>query len=199
MTPPVWTTSRAAGLAALMTASLAISLGLLMALRVPALRRRLPELRAVHQALANATFALIGVHALALLFDPVLKPGLAGVLVPFAGPYRPVATALGQIAAYGIVALGASFYIRRRVGAARWRSAHRWLPAFWLLALLHGLLAGTDTGTAWALAALAAPVCAAAALLVTRLVTLDPELATPTPGSVPPRATPPAPHRGRLR
>jgi sulfoxide reductase heme-binding subunit YedZ len=165
---PVWTTSRASGLAALMTASLAISCGLLMALRVPALRRRAPELRATHQALANATFALIGVHALAILFDPVLKPGLAGVLVPFAGPYRPLATALGQIAAYGILALGATFYIRRRIGTARWRSAHRWLPVFWLLAVLHGLLVGTDATTPWALAALAAPVAAAAALVLTR-------------------------------
>ena len=92
---PVWTTSRASGLAALMTASLAISCGLLMALRIPALRRRAPELRAAHQALANATFALIGVHAVSLLLDPVLRPGLAGLLVPFAAPYRPVATALG--------------------------------------------------------------------------------------------------------
>jgi sulfoxide reductase heme-binding subunit YedZ len=171
MTPPVWTTSRASGLAALMTASLAITCGLLMALRVPALRRRAPELRAAHQALANATFALIGVHGVSLLLDPVLKPGLAGVLVPFAGPYRPVATALGQIAAYGILALGATFYVRRFIGAARWRTAHRWLPAFWLLALLHGLLAGTDSTTTWALAALAPPVAAALALLVTRLAT----------------------------
>jgi sulfoxide reductase heme-binding subunit YedZ len=172
---PVWTTSRAAGIAALMTASLAISCGLLMAMRIPALRRRAPELRAAHQALANATFALIGVHALALLLDPVLKPGLAGILVPFAIPYRPFATALGQIAAYGILALGATFYIRRRIGAARWRSAHRLLPAFWLLAVFHGLLAGTDASAGWTLAALAVPVATAAALLVTRLSTMDPE------------------------
>src|SRR5919198_4784311 len=165
---PVWTTSRAAGLAALMTASLAISCGLLMAMRVPALRRRTPELRAVHQALANATFALIGVHALALLLDPVLNPGLAGVLVPFAGPYRPVATALGQIAAYGILALGATFYVRRAIGAARWRSAHRLLPIFWALAVLHGLLVGTDATRPWALAALALPLAAAALLVLTR-------------------------------
>ena len=106
-----------------------------MALKIPALRRRAPELRAAHQALANATFALIGVHAVSLLLDPVLRPGLAGLLVPFAAPYRPVATALGQIAAYGMFALGATFYVRRRVGTQRWRSAHRWLPLFWLLAV----------------------------------------------------------------
>jgi methionine sulfoxide reductase heme-binding subunit len=169
MTPPLWTTSRAAGLAALLTASLAISCGLLMALRVPALRRRAASLRAIHQSLANATFALIGVHAFALLFDPVLKPGLAGLLVPFAAPYRPFATALGQIAAYGMLALGATFYIRRRIGAQRWRSAHRLLPIFWVLAVVHGLLVGSDATRPWALAALAAPVIAAALLAATRV------------------------------
>jgi methionine sulfoxide reductase heme-binding subunit len=166
---PVWTTSRASGLAALLTASLAISCGLLMALRLPGLRRRAPELRAAHEVLANATFALIGVHAVSLLIDPVLRPGLAGVLVPFAGPYRPFATALGQIAAYGMLALGATFYVRRRIGGARWRKAHRFLPAFWLLAVAHGVLVGTDATRPWALAALAPPIAVAAALLVTRL------------------------------
>jgi predicted ferric reductase len=166
---PVWTTSRASGLAALVTVSLAVACGLLMALRVPALRRHAPELRAAHQVLANATFVLIGVHAASLLVDPVLRPGMAGVLVPFAAPYRPLATALGQIAAYGILGLGATFYIRRRIGTARWRRAHRLLPAFWLLAVAHGLLVGTDTTRPWALAALAAPLAVAAALVVTRL------------------------------
>jgi sulfoxide reductase heme-binding subunit YedZ len=175
---PVWTTSRAAGLAALMTASLAISCGLLMALRIPALRRRAPALRAIHQSLANATFALIGVHAVALLFDPVLAPGLAGLLVPFAAPYRPFATALGQIAAYGMLALGATFYVRRRIGTGRWRSAHRLLPIFWLLAVAHGLLVGTDATKPWALAALALPIGAAALLVLTRVTT------QPAPGGV---------------
>jgi sulfoxide reductase heme-binding subunit YedZ len=99
----------------------------------------------------------------------VLRPGLAGLLVPFAAPYRPVATALGQLAAYGMLGLGATFYVRRRIGALRWRSAHRWLPAFWLMAVAHGLLVGTDSGTVWALGALAAPVATAAALVITRL------------------------------
>jgi methionine sulfoxide reductase heme-binding subunit len=90
------------------------------------------------------------------------------MLVPFAAPYRPVGTALGQVAAYGMLALGATFYVRRRVGAQRWRRAHRWLPVFWLMAVAHGLLVGTDTMALWALAALAPPVAAGAALAVTR-------------------------------
>jgi DMSO/TMAO reductase YedYZ heme-binding membrane subunit len=67
-----------------------------------------------------------------------------------------------------MLALGATFYVRRHIGTQRWRSAHRWLPVFWLLAVAHGLFVGTDSGTVWALAALAPPVAAGAALLATR-------------------------------
>jgi methionine sulfoxide reductase heme-binding subunit len=68
-----------------------------------------------------------------------------------------------------MLALGATFYVRRRIGGARWRKAHRFLPAFWLLAVAHGVLVGTDATRPWALAALAPPIAVAAALLVTRL------------------------------
>jgi methionine sulfoxide reductase heme-binding subunit len=169
---PLWTTSRASGIAALVTASLAVSCGLLLALRLPIVRRHFAELRGAHQTLANATFALIGVHAVALLFDPVLKPGLVGLLVPFAAPYRPVATALGQVAAFGILGLGATFYVRRRIGTARWRSAHRWLPVFWALAVAHGLLVGSDATAVWSLAATLPPIAVATALAVTRYARL---------------------------
>ena len=68
-----------------------------------------------------------------------------------------------------MLGLGATFYVRRRIGTTRWRAAHRWLPVFWLMAAAHGLLVGTDSGTAWALAALAPPVASAAALLLAQL------------------------------
>ncbi|HSD76729.1 MAG TPA: hypothetical protein VLA98_04970, partial [Solirubrobacteraceae bacterium] len=109
----------------------------------------------------------IAVHALALVADPWLKTGLSNVLVPFAMPYRPLASALGQVAAAGFLILGPTFYVRRWLGAARWRTAHRWIAAFWALALLHGVTAGTDGATTWYLAAtllVAAPVAVLLAL-----------------------------------
>ena len=83
---------------------------------------------------------------------------------------RAVAEALaGYVRAQGLAS------IRDVVGweavAARWRSAHRLLPIFWLLAVLHGLLVGTDATKPWALAALALPLAAAALLVLTRVTT----------------------------
>jgi methionine sulfoxide reductase heme-binding subunit len=166
---PVWVTSRAAGIAALLFASLSVALGVLMS--NPAVRKRLGglELRVVHEALALGTLALVAVHGIALALDPVLKAGLAGVVIPFAGPFRPLGTAAGQFAAFGLAGLGLTYYVRGRIGPARWRKAHRLIPAFWALAVIHGLTVGTDATSSWVLLALAPPVLAAALLAGDRL------------------------------
>jgi sulfoxide reductase heme-binding subunit YedZ len=165
---PLWVTARASGAAALLSASAAMAAGLLMALKPAFLRRHRVELRAAHEALALATFALIAVHGLTLLLDPVLRPGLAGVLVPFGASFERLGTALGQLAAYGMLGLGLTFYVRRRLGSQRWRRAHRAIPVFWALAVGHAVLTGTDVGAWWFLAAVGLPVLAAGALLAQR-------------------------------
>lgn len=165
---PVWTTARASGAAALMCASLAIAAGLLMALRPATLGPRRLELRAAHEALALATFAFLAVHATSLFLDPVLKPGLAGVIVPFGSAFKRLGTALGQLAAYGMLALGLTFYVRRHLGSQRWRRAHRLIPIFWVMAIGHALLTGTDALSSWLLISLAPPVLAGLALLGSR-------------------------------
>lgn len=174
---PWWFTARAAGLGALVAASLSVSLGLIMALRLPEVRGRMSELVAAHEALALLTFALIGVHGVALVFDPVLDAGPLQVLVPFASPFEPLAAAFGQLAALGMLGLGATFYVRRRLGIVRWRKAHRLIPAFWALAALHGALIGTDGLAAWSLVATLPPIVAALVLLAARW--LAPGRATP--------------------
>jgi hypothetical protein len=50
---PLWVTSRAAGIAAIVLAGLTISAGLLMATRSPLVRGRATELRALHEALRS--------------------------------------------------------------------------------------------------------------------------------------------------
>lgn len=165
---PIWVTARAAGIAALLAASLSASVGLISAMRPRWTRGRRIEVGAAHEALALATIALIVVHGLALLIDPYLRPGLAGVLVPFAAHYHAFAVGLGQVAAYGVLAFGLSYYVRKQLGAQRWRAAHRVIPVFWVLAVGHGLLSGTDAAQWWFLTAAALPVVSVGALLYAR-------------------------------
>jgi methionine sulfoxide reductase heme-binding subunit len=161
-----WITSRAAGGAAMLLASASVALGLMMSSKRRGANKR--DLRTLHEALSLATLAMVALHGLALLGDAFLAPGLAGIAVPFVGAYRPLWTGLGIVAGYGLAALGFSYYLRDRIGAARWRRAHRLTAVFWLLAVAHTIGAGSDAAQPWFLIAGGALVVPAALLLALR-------------------------------
>jgi sulfoxide reductase heme-binding subunit YedZ len=158
-----WITSRAAGGAALLLASASVGLGLMMSSKRKSTAKR--DFRAVHEALSLTTLAMVALHGIALLGDAWLNPGLGGITIPFVGPYRPLWTGLGIVAGYGLAALGVSYYFRDRIGAARWRRAHRLTAVFWLLAIVHTIGAGSDATQLWFLILSGALVVPAALLL----------------------------------
>jgi sulfoxide reductase heme-binding subunit YedZ len=85
-----------------------------------------------------------------------LRPGLAGIALPFALAYRPVFTGLGILAGWLAAILGLSFYVRRRIGVKTWRALHRFTIVVYLLALGHVVGAGTQGRSWWMLALLGA-------------------------------------------
>jgi sulfoxide reductase heme-binding subunit YedZ len=161
-----WLTSRAAGIVALVLASLAVSLGLLMSTKL--LRKRGPDLLAVHEILSISTLVAIAVHGLTLLGDQYLRLSIVDIAVPFASGYKTFWTSLGIMGGWGLALLGLSFYLRRYIGAARWRKLHRLTAVMWLAGLAHALGEGTDAGQIWFLAMIALVVVPALALLATR-------------------------------
>ena len=120
-----WLASRAAGVVALLLVSASVPIGLTMAsgvLRKPGLKR---SLLAFHEHTALAGLVSIGVHGVTLLGDAWLRPGLAGIAIPFVIGYRTVYVGLGILAGYLAALLGLSFYARRRIGARLWRRLHK--------------------------------------------------------------------------
>lgn len=161
-----WTISRAAGIAALLCASVSVGLGVSMATRL--FKGRTPDLKVVHEALSLATLTALGVHALALFADPWLKPALFQVFLPFSMNYRPLWTGIGTIGGWLVVTLSLSYYARGRIGPQRWRKLHRFAALGWVLAVGHSLGSGTDARTPWFLASLAVVGLPALALLADR-------------------------------
>jgi methionine sulfoxide reductase heme-binding subunit len=179
-----WLVSRASGTVALVLISLSVVLGLAMAakvLRRPVSRRTAATL---HEHLALVSLLAIAVHGVSLLGDHWLHPGWRGIAIPFAMTYRPGLTGIGIMAGYLAVVLGPSFYLRRRIGARRWRSLHRGIIVVWVMAVVHTLGAGTDGGRMWLRIIVLAPVAPIAYLLVVRLV-----LNAALPRSSPPART----------
>jgi sulfoxide reductase heme-binding subunit YedZ len=76
---------------------------------------------------------------------------LGQLLVPGTAPYRPLAVSFGVVAAELLVALAVTNRYRARLSYRFWRRAHYLNFAVWLFALVHGLTAGTDAFTTWAL------------------------------------------------
>jgi methionine sulfoxide reductase heme-binding subunit len=162
-----WITGRAAGIVALLASSVAVSIGLAMGSRL--VKGRLPDLRATHEALSLATLGALAVHALALLGDSYLQPSLADVTLPLVSGYQRLWTTTGIVSGWILVLLGLSYYVRARIGPARWRSLHRFTALGWALGVIHSVGEGTDAGALWFLGAAAAAVLPAAVLLAVRL------------------------------
>lgn len=162
-----WITSRAAGFTALIVASLAVSVGLLMSTKL--IKGRVSDLRTVHDVLSLSAIVAIVVHGVTLIGDQYLHPSVLDIAVPFLGGYKRLWTSLGIVSGWGLVVLGLSYYARRWIGAVRWRKLHRFTALVWLLGLAHALGEGTDAGQAWFLAMVAIVVLPALALLGRRL------------------------------
>jgi sulfoxide reductase heme-binding subunit YedZ len=163
-----WITSRAAGGAALLLASAAVAAGLMAGAKRQSQNANKRDLRAIHEALSLSTLAMVALHGVSLLGDAYLNPGVAGIAIPFVGFYRPLWTGLGIVAGYGLAALGLTYYARDRIGAARWRKLHRFIAAFWVLAIVHTIGAGSDALQLWFLLASGITVIPAASLLALR-------------------------------
>src|SRR6516225_8305740 len=139
-----WITSRAAGFAALVLASLAVALGLLMSTKL--LKGRVLDLRTAHEILSLSAIGAVIVHAGALLGDKYLHPSLADITIPFVSSYKSAWTTLGIVSGWSLIVLGLSYYARRAIGE------------------------GTDAGQIWFLAMIAIVAIPAVALLATRLL-----------------------------
>lgn len=169
-----WLASRASGIVAIFLLTFAVVVGLMMGgktvQRVTGKPGRGPLaiklLLQSHEQVSVAALIAIAVHALLLLGDGYLHPTFSQLTIPFTIDYRPVFVGLGIIGAYVMAILGLSFYVRARIGTARWKKLHRWTITGYALAVVHTLGAGTDASSAW----FQIPLLASAALVAVMFV-----------------------------
>lgn len=148
----VWYIERAGGILAFALLSASVILGLTLSGRpkLPGWPRFAVE--DVHRFVGLLAGTFIVIHVSALLVDGYLPFSLAQILIPGDSPYRPLSVAIGVIAAELLVALAVTNRYRSALPHRFWRRAHYLNFVVWLLALVHGIAAGTDRGTVWALA-----------------------------------------------
>ena len=150
--PTFWILARASGLLAYALLTASILAGLVLKARPFGTALKPAAVTDLHRFLAMLGLGAIAVHGLALYLDSTVAISLADLLVPGLAPYRPLWTGPGVLAAELMLVVYASFSLRKRIGTRTWRRLHWATYLIFALATLHGLAAGTDSGTTWALA-----------------------------------------------
>ena len=150
--PTFWILTRASGLLAYALLTTSVLVGLVLKARPFGTTLKPAAVTDLHRFLALLGLGAISVHGLALLLETAVPISLTDLMVPGIAPYRPLATGLGVLAAELMLVVYVSFSLRRRIGARTWRRLHWATYLIFVLATLHGLAAGTDSSTTWALA-----------------------------------------------
>jgi predicted ferric reductase len=144
-----WYLSKGSAFVALSLVWLSMALGLLMTNKMARIWPGAPVSFALHEfiSLLGLGFALF--HAFVLLGDHYIGYTLKQVLIPFFSTYEPVWVGLGQLGFYAMLIITFSFYLRSHIGQKTWRFLHYTSFATYLIALLHGITAGSDGSLPW--------------------------------------------------
>lgn len=141
-----WLVIRGSGLAAFGLLAGATIWGLLMSTKLLGGAVKAKPLNYFHESLGLGALLATVVHLTALAMDDYIEFGAMEIFVPGASTWRPAAVALGVMALYSLAIVSLSFYAKRWIGQGAWRAIHFLGFGAFLAALLHGVLAGTDTG-----------------------------------------------------
>jgi DMSO/TMAO reductase YedYZ heme-binding membrane subunit len=166
---PLWYTTRATGLVALVLLTWSMALGLLASARFQ--RAGWPRFvtQGLHRNVSLLALAFTALHVLTSVLDGFVNIPLQDAFVPFISSYRPLWTGLGAVAFDLMIALIVTSLLRARIGLKVWRFVHYGAYLCWPIAVLHGLGTGTDTPVRWVLALTAVCVLAVAGLTLWRL------------------------------
>lgn len=152
LSPLTWYLARASGLTLYLLLWLSVVSGLTMTTKLPRALAGGGQSWLMHRVTSELSIVMLGLHILSLAFDPTVPLGMLGVLVPFASDVRQPWTDLGIFAAWGMLAIIGSFAVRGLLGLRGWALLHRLTFPLWVIALVHGIGAGSDSRQLWAAA-----------------------------------------------
>ena len=161
-----WGLTRSAGFVAFLCATGSVVFGARRPSRLP-LRGLPARIYALHRALGISSLLALAVHLVALRLDTFIGFSWSELLVaPWTGPYYPLWVTAGWVAMILLVLTAASGGLRRLLPG--WRVVHLLAYLTFASSLLHGLFAGSDSGSVPILAVYLVSLLAVVVALVLR-------------------------------
>lgn len=195
-----WMAIRGSGLVAFALLAAATIWGLLVSTKALG-PMRAKQVTFFHESLSIGALLATGVHMWALYNDDYITFTLRDLFVPGASAWRPNAVAFGVIGFYALAIITVSFYAKKLIGQKVWRALHFGAFGTFVIAMLHGILAGADSSNPFVFGLYVASGAIVVALLVVRFAQAStPERSSARPArtrETAPRATQPTPPGGR--
>ena len=168
-TSPLWYTTRATGMVALVLLTISVVLGVLTSVRFA--RPMWPRFVTIglHRNMSLLVLIFVVLHVVTTVTDPFASIHWADVVVPFVSSYRPLWLGLGTVAFDLLIAVTLTSLLRARLSHRTWRLVHWSSYLCWPVAVVHGLGTGTDTSQSWVLGLSALCVAAVVAAVAWRL------------------------------
>lgn len=142
----IWLASRAAGFTALGLLTVQIALGLVLSHPTNKSTWRLSKrLFPWHENAWIFVLAFLAAHIVSLIADPYAGVGAIGAFVPGLSSYRSAPVALGTLGLWALLVTGVTARYTKLLPPGAWLSIHRLGVVVFILAWMHGLLAGTDS------------------------------------------------------
>jgi sulfoxide reductase heme-binding subunit YedZ len=106
----------------------------------------------LHGYVVQLSYGFLAMHLLALVADSKVPFGLENIMVPFGSGGPEPWTGVGVVAMWLMIAIALSVPFRRWISFRVWRGFHMLAFPLYVLALAHGIGAGSDTNQPWATA-----------------------------------------------
>jgi hypothetical protein len=144
----LWLAARATGIVSYLLLTLLVAFGLVLSHPTNQSTWKISKtIFPWHENLFVFVVAFTVAHVVSLIFDPFANVGVQGVVVPGLSQYRSIPVALGSLAMYAALLSGVTARWTKLLPKGLWLRLHRLSLVGWILAWVHGILAGIDTPT----------------------------------------------------
>lgn len=148
----IWLAARAGGIVTFLLLTFQICLGLILSHPTNKSTWKLSKrIFPWHEHIWVFVLAFLVVHIVSIVLDPYAKVTVVGALLPGLSEYRSSAVAIGTMALYAFLVTAITARYTKLLPTGMWLKIHRLSLVVWVLAWLHSVLAGTDSGELGAL------------------------------------------------
>lgn len=168
--PTLWYLTRTTAVAAYVTLTLSVVLGLLRTIARTSSEHLSWMVDELHAFIATLAGLFVIGHLVTIKLDTFVVFSLGQMLIPGDGPYRATAVNIGIFAFYAMALALASSWVRRFIPYRYWRAIHYLSFLAFALVTLHGWLAGSDNNEPWSRALYVGGAAAVAFLVVMRML-----------------------------